>query len=173
MRSPIYKIIVGVAAVLALAACEPKDTASPGTTTETPAATEKQNGDVIDVNAILLDQGFKQGHIGAVEKNAAYWLTPFQTPLEMSQNPTPGNVTCTFMMVHKDYKKGDAYADHPIMENSWVQLTGFVVGSDGVAGASLPKMAKIQIGKLSPTWLAAADKEFGGGLGVCGDLTVR
>jgi hypothetical protein len=176
MRSRMHKIAVGFVAVLAITACGQNDqgTESHGTTAGAPVITtpgQQDEGAIIDVNAKLLSQGFKQIDINAAEKNAAYWLMPFQSPLKSGQKPTPGSVTCTFFMVHRDYKKGDAYADHRIKENSVVRLTAYVVGSDGQAGASLPKSPEIEFSKLTPAWLASADKAFGG-LKVCGTLTV-
>ncbi len=168
MRSCMHKILVGVTAVLMVAACGPnnKDAASPDTTA-THTIDKQGEGALVDVNAELLRQGFQQGQISAVETNAAYWLMP-----KMGQKPAPGHATCIFIMVHEDYKKGDAYADHRIKENSPVRLTGYLVGSDGEKGASLPKTPVVEFSKLSPAWLAAADQDFGG-LGVCGDLTVK
>jgi hypothetical protein len=173
MRSRMCWIVAGLVAVLAVTGCsDNKSTTTNGSAGTSSHAAPQGEGALIDVNAKLLEQGFKQVQINAVEKNAAYWLLPFQYPSEMSQHPKPGNVTCIFNMVHKDYKQGDALADHRIKEHSMVRLTAYVVGSDGAQGASLPKSPEVEFSKLTPQWLATANDAFGD-LGACGDLTVQ
>lgn len=180
-------VATGLAAVLMFTgACATNDTdsQSAGTSGATPAsapaqpdtattvdADEQAEGVVLEVNPLLLQKGFKQDSITALEKNAAYRLWPFKTEAEVAAGP-PGTATCAFLMTHKNYKKGDGFADHHIKERSVVRLTGYLVARDGKLGPMLQQQAEVPFSDLTPQWLADADAAFGG-LGVCQDRTLR
>lgn len=107
------------------------DRGSTGTSTSQ-AEKPKGEGEPIDVKAELLKQGFREDQIGAIAKDSAYWLMPFNSPFQMSQKP--GEPTCMFRIVREDFGTDPAkkaYVNYPIKSDSAVKVRTVFLNADG------------------------------------------
>lgn len=197
MRSRASNALVGLVAGLLLAACgtsggdAAQTTASaapaisqstevaPPTTDEAAAPAEEVNpvvGDVIDVRAKLVEQGFALKRIDAIETNSRYRVSPFQSPFEMSQSHVvgDGNVTCTFVVTNATWEKGEALIANQIFSGSTVRVTGSLHTGDGTDTRSIVstkdgnEFGDVPFTQLTPAWIIDTFD-----LGRCGDLTLN
>lgn len=186
MRSRAGNVLIGLITATLLAACGTSDSPAQTGPTSAPAASQstkapkadaaESKGEVIDVRAKLVEQGFALNRIDAIQTNSRYRVSPFQAPSDMSKNHVvgDGNVTCTFQITNATWKQGEPLLKHQIFSASTVRVAGSMHTGDGAKTGSIvstkngAEYADVALAALTPQWILDTFD-----LGRCGDLTLN